>query len=273
MFAILSFKDAVLRRPGIEDTRTPHFIYIDEFPLYVNKDTEAFFTLFRKYRCGTLITIQNLSQLTKTKALAYFKDVIITNTKTQILFGDMTAEESEYWAAELGTKKKWKYKRILADSKTEEGADKITSNLMGAEIAYVPYYKPGKLTTLPFKTCVYNTKNEAGKSIVGRGKTDFINKKYYEEHKCAEYNFEAFEHGNYSNSYSYNNYYNYDNNTNNQINENNDKSYDYSKDIYVDVDNDGTNDFIVEPLRPRNSKEINMRTVTSDDNDANVIKF
>ena len=26
MFAILSFKDAVLRRPGSEDTRTPHFI-------------------------------------------------------------------------------------------------------------------------------------------------------------------------------------------------------------------------------------------------------
>lgn len=51
MFVILSFKDAVLRRPGVEDSRTPHFIYIDEFPLYVNKDTEAFFTLFRKYRC------------------------------------------------------------------------------------------------------------------------------------------------------------------------------------------------------------------------------
>jgi hypothetical protein len=179
----------------------------------------------------------------------------------------MTAEESEYWAAELGTKKKWKYKRILADSKTEEGADKITSNLMGAEIAYVPYYKPGKLTTLPFKTCVYKTKNEAGKSIVGRGKTDFINKKYYEEHKCAEYNFEAFEHGDYSSRYD-NDY-----DTGIFVNENNEKSTHYSNDIYVDVDNDGTNDFIVEPLKPRNSKEINMKNVTSDGNDSTVIKY
>ena len=192
MFVILSMKDAVLRRPGFEDTRTPHFIYIDEFPLYVNKDTEAFFTLFRKYRVGTLITIQNLSQLTKNKSLAYFKDVIITNTKTQIVFGDMTAEESEFWSKEFGNKKKWKYKRILADPKTQEGADKITANFMTAETNYSPHYKPAKIVNLAFKTCVYRTKNESGKSIVGRGKTDFINKKYYEPHKSANYNFEIF---------------------------------------------------------------------------------
>ena len=192
MFVILSMKDAVLRRPGIEDTRTPHFIYIDEFPLYVNKDTEAFFTLFRKYRVGTLITIQNLSQLTKNRSLAYFKDVIITNTKTQIMFGDMTAEESDFWSKELGTKKKWKYKRVLADPTTQEGADKLKANFMTAETDYKPYYKPAKIVNLAFKTCVYRTKNDSGKSIVGRGKTDFINKKYYEPHKSANYDFEMF---------------------------------------------------------------------------------
>ena len=197
MFVILSMKDAVLRRPGMEDTRTPHFIYIDEFPLYVNKDTEAFFTLFRKYRVGTLITIQNLSQLTKNRSLAYFKDVIITNTKTQIVFGDMTAEESEFWSKEFGNKKKWKYKRILADPSTQEGADKLKANFMTAETNYSPHYKPAKIVNLAFKTCVYRTKNDSGKSIVGRGKTDFINKKYYEPHKCANYNFEMFRPNDY----------------------------------------------------------------------------
>ncbi len=284
MFAILSFKDAVLRRPGIEDTRTPHFIYIDEFPLYVNKDTEAFFTLFRKYRCGTLITIQNLSQLTKNKSLAYFKDVIITNTKTQILFGDMTAEESEYWAAELGNKKKWKYKRILADSKTSEGADKITANLMAAETAYVPYYKAGKLTTLPFKTCVYKTKNEAGKTIVGRGKTDFIDKKYYDKHKMATYDFGAFEHGSSreeanSSFFGGGNYndskilsYSRDNviDTNAVIKENNTNSN--ANEIFIDVDNDGINDFVVETLKkPSNKNEININSITS--NNSTTINY
>lgn len=284
MFAILSFKDAVLRRPGNEDTRTPHFIYIDEFPLYVNKDTEAFFTLFRKYRCGTLITIQNLSQLTKNKSLAYFKDVIITNTKTQILFGDMTAQESEYWSAELGKKKKWKYKRIMADSKTQEGADKITANLMTAETDYVPYYKPGKLTTLPFKTCVYKTKNENGKTIVGRGKTDFINKKYYSAHASANYNFAAFGHSSSSSMTSSNNgsgYFSgeayrdtkmlYNSNENlidvDNVISNTTRSVKHP-DIFIDVDNDGVNDFIVEPLTSK--KELDMNSIKNS-NDSTVI--
>lgn len=192
MFVILSFKDAVLRRPGVEDSRTPHFIYIDEFPLYVNKDTEAFFTLFRKYRCGTLITIQNLSQLTKSKSLAYFKDVIITNTKTQIIFGDMTVEESKFWSEEMGTKKKWKYSKTLADTNTEEGQNKVTQAWMNASREYPPNYKPDKIVQLKFKTCIYKTKTSSGRTIIGRGATDFINKKYYEPHTSAKYNFELF---------------------------------------------------------------------------------
>ena len=196
MFVILSLKDAVLRRPGTEDTRTPHFIYIDEFPLYITKDTEAFFTLFRKYRCGTLITVQNLSQLTKTSSLAYFKDVIITNSKTRIVFGDMTWDEAEYWQKEMGTKKKWKYDNLLADSKTEEGAAKIKQNLMKASKDFPANYKAVKFVNMGFKKCIYKTKNASGKNIVGRGATDFINKKHLEKHKFSNYNFEIFGHGN-----------------------------------------------------------------------------
>ncbi|MBQ9280338.1 MAG: TraM recognition domain-containing protein [Clostridia bacterium] len=266
MFVILSLKDAVLRRPGVEDSRTPHFIYIDEFPLYVNKDTEAFFTLFRKYRCGTLITIQNLSQLTKNRSLAYFKDVIVTNTKTQILFGDMTNDESEFWSKELGNKKKWKYKRILADSSTQEGADKITQNFMTAEIDYKPYYKPQKIVNLAFKTCVYKTKSEAGKTVVGRGKTDFISKKYYEKKKSANYNFDMFMRENnteYSgtDSKSYadvtavestiNSFTDPINNYDNDTVKLEVTSTPINDDIFIDVNHDGNNDFIVADL-PRN---------------------
>lgn len=193
MFVILSFKDAVLRRPGDENTRTPHFIYIDEFPLYVNKDTEAFFTLFRKYRCGTLITIQNLSQLTKKPSLAYFKDVIITNTKTQIIFGDMTAEESDWWSKELGTYKVWTYRQEkIYDDKDEKDVKSQTEALMKPEKQSKDYYKPGKIVNLKFKQCIYKTKTSSGKTIVGRGMADFINKKYYENHNCAKYDFELF---------------------------------------------------------------------------------
>lgn len=195
MFVILSLKDAVLRRPGTEDSRTPHFIYIDEFPLYITKDTEAFFTLFRKYRCGTLITVQNLSQLTKTSSLAYFKDVIITNSKTRIVFGDMTWEEAKYWEVEMGTKKKWKYNKVLADGKTQEGADKFTQAYMSASKDYPANYKANKFVNMGFKKCIYKTKSASGKNLVGRGATDFINKAHLAEHKMSSYNFEMFGHG------------------------------------------------------------------------------
>ena len=280
MFVILSLKDAVLRRPGMEDTRTPHFIYIDEFPLYVNKDTEAFFTLFRKYRCGTLITIQNLSQLTKNRSLAYFKDVIVTNTKTQILFGDMTNDESEFWSKELGNKKKWKYKRVLADSSTQEGADKITQNFMTAEIDYKPYYKPQKIVNLGFKTCVYKTKNEAGKTVVGRGKTDFIGKQYYEKKKCANYDFDMFvreNNVNYSETESktYADAPSVENIVNNFMNPINDyddavklevTSKPMDTDIFIDVNHDGNNDFIVADLPKKYNSSSNASNANTTSN-------
>lgn len=192
MFFILSFKDAVLRRPGVEDSRTPHFVYIDEFPMYVNKDVEAFFTLFRKYRCGTLITIQNLSQLSRVKALN-FKDIVLTNTKTQVVFGDLTAEESEFWAKELGQKKKWDYKtKKVLDTSTEEGDKAQTEAFMASEQKYVDNYKAGKIFNLKFKQCVYKTKDVKGGRVVGLGTTDFIKAESYKEHKMSEYDFESF---------------------------------------------------------------------------------
>lgn len=300
MFVILSLKDAVLRRPGIEDTRTPHFIYIDEFPLFVNKDTEAFFTLFRKYRCGTLITIQNLSQLTKNRSLAYFKDVIITNTKTQIIFGDMTKEESEFWSKEMGEKKKWKYKRVLADPSTQEGADKLKQNFMTADIDYTPNYKPGKIFTLGFKTCVYKTKDASGKTIIGRGKTDFIDKKYYEHKKSANYNFDTFTRENPDNSkeetrsFAKTEDMMKSSTPKNPINTYDDsvkldvksKPMNDNNDIFIDVNHDGNNDFIVADLPKKSgnttntstsstssSKEIDMKNLNTTDNDSIVIGF
>ena len=254
MFVILSLKDAVLRRPGTEDSRTPHFIYIDEFPLYITKDTEAFFTLFRKYRCGTLITVQNLSQLTKTSSLAYFKDVIITNSKTRIVFGDMTWEEAEYWQKEMGTKKKWKYDKVLADSKTQEGADKLTQSYMKGSKDYPANYKAVKFVNMGFKKCIYKTKSASGKNIVGRGATDFINKKHLEKHKFSSYNFEIFGHGSankptedtsafftgdeYKETFPTFTDNNYVNTKATILNNKN-------GDIYVDANNDGVNDFSI----------------------------
>ena len=42
--------------------RIPHFLYIDEFSDFICKDTEAMFTMYRKYRVATTISAQSISQ-------------------------------------------------------------------------------------------------------------------------------------------------------------------------------------------------------------------
>ncbi|MBR3281377.1 MAG: type IV secretory system conjugative DNA transfer family protein [Clostridia bacterium] len=312
MFFILSFKDAVLRRPGVEDSRTPHFVYIDEFPMYVNKDVEAFFTLFRKYRCGTLITIQNLSQLSRVKALD-FRDIVLTNTKSQVVFGDLTADESEFWAKELGNKKQWNYRptKVLDDT-TQEGEKAQTEAYMGSKQEYVPNYKAGKIFNLKFKQCVYRTKDKKGGRVVGLGATDFIKSDYYKEHKMSEYDFEAFGHTNNSNANAntsenllfgdmpqsnvssgkdYNSGLN--SNSSSGIDEFGTSKVDNSKieDIYIDLDGDGINDLsYADPIvagkddnqgkKTKTKKngdsddaQLNILDATSDSDDSAIIKF
>lgn len=59
----MAMQNAVLRRPGVESSRIPHFLYIDEFADFICKDTEAMFTMYRKYKVGTIISTQSLQQL------------------------------------------------------------------------------------------------------------------------------------------------------------------------------------------------------------------
>lgn len=188
MFFILQFQDAVLRRKGNEDSRTPHFLYIDEFPEYINKDMEVMFTLFRKYRCGVTVAIQNLSQLEKgSKNGSYYRQTVLANTKTQIIFGDMVPEDSSYWESAFGKEK-------IADPKTkfsfdDKGVMKATPTLDVYPKERAPSWK---ITNQGFGVIYYKTKNSAGKSVFGQGKTTFLDGKYKQKHPVANYNFEKY---------------------------------------------------------------------------------
>ena len=185
MFFILQFQDAVLRRKGNEDSRTPHFLYIDEFPEYITKDMEVMFTLFRKYRCGVTIALQNLSQLEKS-GKDYYRQTVLANTKTQIVFGDTVPEDSAYWEKAFGKEKKPDQsssynlstgeinKTTIIDIKKKERAE-----------AY-------KIQDQAFGAVYFKTKNAAGKTIYGQGKTAFLDSKYSEPFYTDMYNFEKY---------------------------------------------------------------------------------
>lgn len=192
MFFILSMQAAVLRRPGTENTRIPHFLYIDEFPDFVNKETETCFTLFRKYRCAMIVAIQNLSQLSRTSSMKFYRQVVVSNTKTQLVFGDTNVEDSQYWSDVYGRREVLKVGNSLALTpmlQVSEGSAGISGEDYSAKVNLTEKIKPHVLNQLPFKSLYYVTRDAKGNKKLGKGKTDFLKPKYKEKHEPAKFDF------------------------------------------------------------------------------------
>ena len=186
LFFILLMQQSVLSRPGNEKTRIPHFLYIDEFPPFVCKATEDIFTLYRKYRVGTIISAQNLSQF-GVKNDYNFRQTLLANCTTKIVFGNNTPEDNEWWEKELGDKRRWMFTH---DYKTDQG--KYDATYKSIKWQWIPNYKAGKVQALKFKMIIYKTKDLKGKSLVGQAKIDFMESRYKEKQKIKIYDFDRF---------------------------------------------------------------------------------
>lgn len=186
LFFILSMQYAVLRRPGNENNRIPHFLYIDEFPDFICSQTEAIFTMYRKYRVGTVISAQNLSQLASNGDR--HKNTILANCASKVVFGNNTPEDNDWWSKEMGEEKKWRNNARTYDFKKDEYEPKASNMNYG----YAVKYKPGKVQALKFKQCIYKIMGEGGKYENGIGNLDFIEAKYKEKHDVKKFNFAKF---------------------------------------------------------------------------------
>ncbi len=188
LFFLLSMQYAVLRRPGIESTRIPHFLYIDEFSDFVSGSTEPIFTLYRKYRVGSVISVQNLDQLNAENKK--YRKTIIANCAHKIVFGNNEPEDNDWWSKELGEKSEFTFTR---DYETEKG--QYSSNFKSIKYDKKPNFKPGKVQSTKFKECIYKVRDGGGKNHVGFGKLNFIDSKYKEKQTDTQYNFTKFTGG------------------------------------------------------------------------------
>lgn len=188
LFFLLLMQYSVLRRPGSESTRIPHFLYIDEFPDFICSATEPIFTIYRKYRIGTVVSAQSLDQLKKQgEKLA---NIIISNCSNKIVFGDNSPEDNEWWSKELGEKKDWTFGNTYDTAKGE-----YDPKLSGISYGYKLKYQAGKVQSLKFKSCMYKVKNLKGKIVNGTAKLDFLPSKYKEKQDIKTYNFAKFTNG------------------------------------------------------------------------------
>ena len=191
LFFLLSMQNAVLSRPGNEKSRIPHFLYIDEFPDFISKDTEAIFTMYRKYRVATTISAQSVSQFALPSDKNNFNSVVLANCGNKIYTGGATPyEELEWWQNELGKWKQWQMSQDF-DAKTGQMSPSIKTPKKGFEIKMAW----NRLQMLGQKSCGYKILNDAGRSDNGEGIMNYLPSKYKEKHSAKKYNFSSYTSG------------------------------------------------------------------------------
>lgn len=197
LFFLLLMQQSVLSRPGNDSTRIPHFLYIDDFPAYICKATEPIYTLYRKYKVATVLDSQNLSQLkgdayTDSRG-TYFRDLILANTVNKFIFGNALPEDVKWWETAMQDKREWDWTNTYNADKTEYDPKKGS-----IKYKWTPNFAAGKIMSLKSKQVIYKIKDLKGKSIVNKGKVDFMEAKYKTPQKVKNYDFSKFTNGIYN---------------------------------------------------------------------------
>ena len=195
LFFLLLMQQSVLSRPGIEKTRVPHFLYIDEFSPFITRATSDIFTLYRKYRVGVIISTQNLAQLgDKTSEQ---RQTILANSTTKIVFGNNTPEDNDWWNLEFGDKREWTFQSDYHTSGKGQPDENpaYDESYKNIKYSWVKNYSAGKIQALKFKEIIYKTKDLGGKNVVGKAKLDYLESRYKEPQKIKKYNFAKFVKG------------------------------------------------------------------------------
>lgn len=202
LFYLLAMQRAVIKRPGNESSRIPHILYIDDSADFLCGRTLSMFTLYRKYKVGTVATVQNLEQLDATPVS---RRTILSNCTAKIVFGNLTPEENEFWSQEFGDKREWLYSQdmnVKAEGKGNQfwggessAKDVSYGDYKGVKWGWKKNFELGKIQALKFKNCAFKYKDDKGKSFVGVAILDFMPSKYKEKHKVKQFDFNKYQTG------------------------------------------------------------------------------
>lgn len=180
---------AVEGRPGNEQSRSPFFLYIDEFNSYYDGCFNDVFTQFRKYKVGTIFAIPTLSSLGGPNSPVM--QTLLANAPTKVTFGNCTPDEMSWWTLELGKRREW----VVSSGYDPGKDDSYESKLGNPAWAWKDNFVEAKIQGLKFKGIIYKTKDSKGKNVVNYGSVDFLESKYKEPRKPKNYDFDKFNNG------------------------------------------------------------------------------
>ena len=103
-FIILNFQSSTFKRPGNENTRRNHFLYIDEFQTYSNPGFADMLTQGRSYRVASQLATQNraLIGMGSGKDGEDFIELVSTNARNIILFPGGNYNDAKYYSEQFG---------------------------------------------------------------------------------------------------------------------------------------------------------------------------
>ncbi len=175
-------------RPGTEKTRTPYFLYIDDFDTYATPLLGDIFMVFRKFKVGTTFAIPSLASLGGEGGPIF--QALSTNCPSKLTFGNCLPAEYAWWEKEFCQRREW---TISPGYNMKDG--EYSDNLGAPKWDWKDTMKVAKIQGLKFKNCIYKVKDKKGKNVVNYGAVDYIESKYKEHHKCKEYKFDKFNYG------------------------------------------------------------------------------
>lgn len=213
LFFLISMQNSILRRPGNEQSRIPHYLYIDEFPDYLSRDTETIFTMYRKYCVGTTISAQSISMFGSGNTTsingnsefetAKFNSTILSNCSSKVFTGGAAPiDELQWWQKEIGQWKQWMYKRGYDLSEKAGPQGKMEEKMGEVKFDYKDKVMAGSMQFFADNACAYKIVGDSGRPENSDGIINFMASKYNEKHKGKKYDFTKFtgESGNSSNT-------------------------------------------------------------------------
>lgn len=103
-FIILQLQSAVFRRPGNEDNRRAHFLYIDEFQTYSTPGFSDMLTQGRSYRVASHLATQARAQIAMGGGRdgKNFVELVSTNARNLIIFPGVSFVDAKYYSDQFG---------------------------------------------------------------------------------------------------------------------------------------------------------------------------
>lgn len=191
LFYLLSLSKAVLRRPGKEDSRTLHMVYIDELSFLLHPALEEFFTIFRQYRVGNFVAFQTLDQMDKSQTTKYLRGVLLGNCAHQIVFGRVSPSEMQIYES-MGGKinKPVEQTSTTETSMTAENPSYSYSTRQTEQLGNL--IEGHEIRNRDFQEVTFFTVNDNSPVPPFAGKVHFLDSKKRKGHPICHYDWECF---------------------------------------------------------------------------------